>query len=297
MESYSELHNISTKVFEAVAGTTSVFLLPLFLGRVVFANILGDGAKVFTILKGTVVYFVLIAAFPLIVEVLFSIPEAYLPKTESMGSFMAGSESIGPSGIPFALDKILEVVLALFYWVVYYLHVFFMLLMCSMAPVVFLLSAVLGVGLGINIFMGLLIVGSSWPIIWYGFDQIHASLVSTQGDAFGAKCLELLITLFKGLGPITFASLAVKSPVGQSLGQAVSGAISVGRWTSGSALGAGARVMSFSRIGRATSSTSIGVNRNSYQRSYTSYQERGSVPRDSLARARNQKNRKRISKK
>src|SRR5690606_25339834 len=96
------------------------------------------------------------------------------------------------------------------YWVVYYLHVFFMLLMCSMAPIVFLLSALLGIGLGLEIFMGLLIVGSSWPIIWYGFDQVHASLVNAQTDAFGAKCLELLITLFKGLAPVSFASLAVK---------------------------------------------------------------------------------------
>ncbi len=247
MESFSELHNICIKVFESVAGTTTVFILPLFLGKVVFSNVMGDGSKAFAALKGALIYFVLVAAFPLIVEVLFSIPESYLPKFDSMASFTAGTPGWELSSIPFSLDRIIEVILAGLYWVVYYLHVFFMLLMCSMAPIVFLLSALLGVGLGFEIFMGLLIVGSSWPIIWYGFDQVHASLVSAQSDAFGAKCLELLITLFKGLAPVSFASLAVKSPAGRAISQAASGAITVAKWTGGAALGGVSSVIPMNR--------------------------------------------------
>lgn len=243
MESFSELHNICIKVFESVSGTTTVFILPLFLGKVVFSNVMGDGSKAFTALKGALIYFVLVAAFPLIVEVLFSIPESYLPKFDSMASFTDGAPGWELSSIPFSLDRIIEVILAGLYWVVYYLHVFFMLLMCSMAPIVFLLSALLGVGLGLEIFMGLLIVGSSWPIIWYGFDQVHASLVNAQSDAFGAKCLELLITLFKGLAPVSFASLAVKSPAGRAISQAASGAITIAKWTGGAALGGASSVI------------------------------------------------------
>lgn len=266
MESFSELHNICVRVFEAVAGTTTVFILPLFLGRVVFSNIMGDGSKAFTALKGALIYFVLIAAFPLIVEVLFSIPEAYLPKFDSMAALTDGAPGWELSSIPFSLDRIIEVILAGLYWVVYYLHVFFMLLMCSMAPIVFLLSALLGVGLGLEIFMGLLIVGSSWPIIWYGFDQVHASLVSAQTDAFGAKCLELLVTLFKGLAPVSFASLAVKSPAGRAISQAASGAITVAKWTGGAALSGASSVMPFARSKKSSSTSYLERNRSKYSR-------------------------------
>lgn len=230
MENFSELHSICIQVFESIAGATSIFILPLFLGKVVFSNIVGEGSKVFAALKGVVIYFFSVAAFPMMLEVLFSIPEAFLPNFSSLSSFVADSPGMSLSSIPFSLDRILEVILSGLYWVVYYLHVFFMLLMCSMAPIVFLLSAVLGVGLGLEIFMGLLVVGSSWPIIWYGFDQVHLSLVSNQSDAFGAKCLELLITGFKGLAPVSFAALAVKSPVGKAITQSASNAVAAAKF-------------------------------------------------------------------
>jgi hypothetical protein len=235
MENFSELHQVCLNVFESVSRTSSIFVLPLFMARIAFSNVLGESAKVFAALKGAVIYFCLIAAFPLIVEVLFSIPDAYLPKYESLNTLTAGSPGWDSSVIPFTIDRILEVVLAGLYWVVYYLHVFFMLIMCSMAPIVFLSSSLLGIGLGLEIFMGLLIVGSSWPIIWYGFDQVHAHLVSAQTDEFGAKCLELLLTLFKGLAPVAFAGIAVKSPPGKAIAQATKTAASSGRWLSGKA--------------------------------------------------------------
>lgn len=295
MESFSGLHNICVKVFEAVAGTTTVFILPLFLGRVVFSNIMGDGSKAFTALKGALIYFVLIAAFPLIVEVLFSIPEAYLPKFDSMAALTDGAPGWELSSIPFSLDRIIEVILAGLYWVVYYLHVFFMLLMCSMAPIVFLLSTLLGVGLGLEIFMGLLIVGSSWPIIWYGFDQVHASLVSAQTDAFGAKCLELLVTLFKGLAPVSFASLAVKSPAGRAISQAASGAIAVAKWTGGAALGGASSVMPFARSKKSSSTSYLERNRSKYSRNSTSKNGWGGKS-DRLNKARYQSQKKGLKK-
>lgn len=230
MENFNSLHDICLKVFESISKTTTIFVLPLFLCRIVFSNVMGDGSKSFATLKGAVLYFCLIAGFPYIVEILFSIPDAYLPKYQSLASLTADSPGWQMSVIPFSVDRVLEVLLAGLYWVVYYLHVFFMLVMCSMAPIVFLISTLLGVGMGIEIFMGLMIVGSSWPIIWYGFDQVHANLVSAQADGFGAKCLEVLVTLFKGLSPMAFATLAVKSPAGRAVSQMAQASISGGKW-------------------------------------------------------------------
>lgn len=230
MESFSELYKVCIQVFEAVVRGTSVFVLPIFLGRIVFANLHGEGFKAFSAFKGILTYFVLISGFPLFLEVLFSIPESFLPNFNSMQSVASSSPGWEFSAIPFGLDRILEVILSALYWVAYYLHVFFMLLMCSMAPIIFLVSSLLGVGMGLEIFMGLLIIGSSWPIIWYGFDQVHSSLVSAQSDEFGAKCLEVMITLFKGLAPVTFAGLAIKSPAGRAIAGTAQTAISSGQW-------------------------------------------------------------------
>lgn len=228
MENFTELHKICVTVFETVAQMTLIFVAPLFLGRIVFSNVLGEGSQVFSILKGLVLYFIFITGFPYILEILFSIPESYLP-SESAFRYAGQTNNLDASAMPFVLDRILEVLLAGLYWIVYYLHVFFMLAMCSIAPIVFLTSTLLRVGIGLSIFIGLLIAGSSWPIIWYGFDQIHASLVAAQTDSFGARCLELLITVFKGIAPVAFASLAIKSPAGQLVGKSAQIAFGAGK--------------------------------------------------------------------
>jgi len=231
VESFSNLHQICVQVFEAISKTTTIFILPLFMMRIVFSNILGEGSKVFGIVKGTIIYFCLVAAFPLIIEILFSIPESYLPKFNSLASLTNDAPEWSSSSIiPFAVDRILEVLLAGLYWLAYYLHIFFMIVMCSMAPIVFLSSTLLGLGLGLEIFLGLLIVGSSWPILWYGFDQVHSHLVTAQTDEFGAKCLELLLTLFKGISPVAFASIAIKSPPGRAITSAAQASIATGKW-------------------------------------------------------------------
>ena len=238
MESLSSLQLVCTQVFEAVAKTTSIFILPFFMMRIIFANLVGEGSRVFETLKGIIIYFCLVAGFPLIIELLFEIPEAYLPKYESFSLITKDSPNWATANIiPSAVDHILEVILAGLYWIVYYLHVFFMIVMCSMAPIVFLTSTLLGLGLGLEIFMGLLIVGSSWPIIWFGFDQVHLFLASAQTDHFGGKCLELLLTLLKGIAPVAFAGAAIKSPPGQAIAKATGASIAGGRWVMARAMG------------------------------------------------------------
>ncbi|MGE3760576.1 MAG: hypothetical protein AB7H97_22620 [Pseudobdellovibrionaceae bacterium] len=230
MENLSSLQNVCFHVFEVVSKTTSIFVLPAFVAQVAFSNVLGEGVKSLDLLKRTTVYFLLIAGFPLFLQVLFAIPESFLPKYDSMNDFLEGAGDAGIAGIiPFALDRILEVILAGLYWIVYYLHIFIMLLLCSMAPIVFLSSTLLGMGLGLDVFLGLMIAVSSWPIIWFGFDVVHERLAFGQNDAFGAKCLELIVTLMKGLGPVGFAILTVKGPVGKAASKLAKAALGAGK--------------------------------------------------------------------
>jgi hypothetical protein len=225
MDQYSSLESLCLKVFLEVAKVTSIFVLPLFLGRIFFSNITGQGQNAFTILKAAVTYFCLIALFPYILEILFSIPESYLPRATNVSEIATEyNNTTGTALLPFALDRILEVVIAVLYWCAYYLHILFMLVMCSMAPIVILSSTMIGMGLGIEVFMGLLIAGSSWPIIWHAFDQVAASLIGSQSDTFAIKCLEILITLFKAFAPMAFASIAVKSPAGKAISNGIQAA-------------------------------------------------------------------------
>lgn len=246
VENFNDLQGVCLKVFESISGICTVFILPLFMAKIIYSSVLGEGSKAFSIIKGVVVYFVLTAAFPLILELILSIPESFLPKYKDLDNYIAGAKtiSVGTSAVPSILDKVIEAILAGLYWIVYYLHIFFIILMSSMAPVVFLLSSILGIGLGLEAFFGLLLIGSSWPLIWYGFDQVHVSLASAQDDAFGAKCLELLITLLKGIGPISFAALAIKSPAGRAISQSAGFALMRSRATAGFAKSSISRVVS-----------------------------------------------------
>ncbi len=240
MENLTNLQQICMEVFNSVSSATTVFLLPLTLGRIVYSNSIGEGQKAFETIKGLAVYFIATVAYPYLLEILFSIPDAFLPKSQSFSQISDSASEINLLNVlPSSLDIISNVVLSALYWIVYYLHVFFMILMSSMAPVVFMLGSILGIGLGLEIFMGLLVIGSTWPIIWYGFDQVYIALVSRQDDSFGSKCLEILITLFKGLAPITFASLAMKSPAGQ----AIAGASKMALRASSGSVGLGAKLM------------------------------------------------------
>lgn len=241
MENPNSLHSICIQAFQMVSNTTTILILPILVARITFSNAIGDGIKALSYIKGAVIYFLLIAAFPLMLDVLLSMPESFLPKYSSMNSFLEAYPGISTSLIPFSLDRILEVLLSVLYWLAYYLHVFFMIIMCSMAPIIFLGGTLLGVGLGLEIFMGVLIIGSSWPIVWYGFDLIHSNLASTQSDAFGSKCLELFITLLKGVAPVALASVAVKSPAGQAMTRSVHAAIGGAKWATSKTI-AGASV-------------------------------------------------------
>jgi hypothetical protein len=215
MENLNEVQKVCIEVFQIVGKSTSIFILPLFIGQVAYANASAGGNRIIDSLKGVLLYFTLITAFPFIIEILFSIPESFLPKFSILS--IKSASSLWSGVLPFGLMIGFEVLLSALYWVAYYVHIFFMLIMCSMAPIVFLGGSILGVGIGVEIFMGLLIIGSSWPFIWYGFDQIHAALAASQQDEFATRCLELLLILCKGIAPISFASAAVKSPVGKTI--------------------------------------------------------------------------------
>ena len=225
MFSYEELHAVCMKIFEQVAIPVSWFVLPLFLIRVSYAQLSGDSSEIRSAIKGVILYFALIASFGLVLELLLQIPRNFIPevsakevadKVDTLAKQEKSALDFYLKMGPEVLTLILESILSIIYWSVLILHVLVMIIITAMAPVVFLLGCVLNVGVPLRLFFGLIITASCWPVIWYGFDQAIPFIEKVIPDQFGRIILEVLMTAFKGIGPLTIAYMSLNSGVGKA---------------------------------------------------------------------------------
>jgi hypothetical protein len=225
MFSYEELHAVCMKIFEQVAIPVSWFVLPLFLIRVSYAQLSGDSSEIRSAIKGVILYFTLIASFGLVLELLLQIPRNFIPevsakdvaaKVDALAKQEKSALDFYLKMGPEVLTLILESILSIIYWSVLILHVLVMIIITAMAPIVFLLGCVLNVGVPLRLFFGLIITASCWPVIWYGFDQAIPFIEKVIPDQFGRIILEVLMTAFKGIGPLTIAYMSLNSGVGKA---------------------------------------------------------------------------------
>ena len=225
------------KIFEGVAKPVSWFVVPLFLIRVGYGQLSGDSSEIRGAIKGVILYFVLIVSFGVILDVLLELPQSFIPeisshnmadKTEALAKQEIGKFFTTWKSIPEKLAILMEYVLAIIYWAVLVLHLLVMILMTSMAPIVFLLSCVLNVGVSVRIFFGLMIVSSCWPVMWYGFDQALLVMDKVVPDTFGKLVLELVVTLIKGIGPASLAYMSLNSGPGKAIVSSASKGFSAG---------------------------------------------------------------------
>ena len=140
------------KIFEGVAKPVSWFVVPLFLIRVGYGQLSGDSSEIRGAIKGVILYFVLIVSFGVILDVLLELPQSFIPeisshnmadKTEALTKQEIGNFFTTWKSIPETLAILMDYILAIIYWAVLVLHLLVMILMTSMAPIVFLLSCVL----------------------------------------------------------------------------------------------------------------------------------------------------------
>lgn len=247
MFSAQNLYSICMKIFEGVSVPVSWFVLPLFLVRVFNGQISGDSAEIRSAIKGLILYFVLIMSFGLILDLLLQIPQSFIPeistkellaKTETLSKKEVGNFELLLKTAPEILTFILECILAVIYWAILILHILVMVLMTAMAPIIFLLSCILNIGIPVRIFFGIIIISSSWPAIWYGFDQALGFIEDIVPNAFGQLVLELIVTILKGIGPAGIAYMSLNSGPGKAvvsaatkgLGLASGGALKTGKF-------------------------------------------------------------------
>lgn len=228
MEHNFDLATICLQIFKGVEHVTTLFVGPLFLIRIGFAQTIGDGEEIKNAIKGVFVYFILVAAFPSIMTVILEIPNSFFTETiiPSVKQSFSSSSDNDPSSViaratfgiaPKTVVFFMEAVSAVLFWIVWALQALISIFLTAIAPVVFLLTCLLGIGISNKIFFGLLVMTSTWPLAWYGFDQALHYLFQIVENSFGRSCIEAITLIFKGIVPIMTAYLSVNSGPGRMI--------------------------------------------------------------------------------
>ena len=229
---------VATKAFEQCSSGTNIFVLPLFLVRVAYANASGGSSNEYTqAVKGVVLYFVLIFGFAPILQILLSLPDAFLPGFNFEVLNQARPDERGEmstlASVPSVLLWSLESIVACLFYLALFLNFAFTIVLSSIAPVVFLLGALLGIGFGLRTFFGLLIVVSSWPIVWATCNELSNLMIPVAGGELGGVVFEFAVTLLKIAGPLAIAYFGISSAPGQGVATAVMSSVVTGNFVSG----------------------------------------------------------------
>jgi hypothetical protein len=217
LENTEQLLEICLGIFNQSKDLSLLFAMPLFIARVAWMNVSGAGQQEYTqAIKGLLAFFVLTYSFEYVLEIILEIPKALEPGFSGIGDSTSGSDS---SWVPDMLRWILESVGLIFFHVAHLIQFVFLVLLCSLAPIIFLLGSILGIGLGVKIFYGLLLVTACWPIVWVSFDQVGSLIAEMDISWLGYTLSEILINVMKAFGPIGLAIAAFSSEVGNTIKQ------------------------------------------------------------------------------
>lgn len=231
------LQKLCLSVFEGTRGVTLWFVLPLFILKCAYSQILGNTEGIKDAFKGLIIFFLLMTGFNEILEILFTIPHHFLDqekaqifeeikKINEKNPEELWEASLSVSWlIPQLITKIIESITAILFWLMVILHAAVMVTMSSMAPIIFLTSTLLGIGLGVSFFFSLLIAMSSWPVIFYGFDHAQLWLYQNIPDPFGRSVSEMAIVFLKMVSPLTLAYMSLSSGPGKAVTSSIQTAI------------------------------------------------------------------------
>jgi hypothetical protein len=232
MTDVSNIQTICQKVFDNTSHWTNMFFPVLFLMRIVYANVTGSSSHEYTdAIKGAVTYWILILAFGYILNVLLIIPEVFLPDFNTATALKHAPQQQEDGsypileGIPFGIRLILEAISAFFYHLAVAIHQLMMIMMSGIAPIVILFATMLGLGIGVKIFFGLMVLASCWPVLWYGLNEFNSWAQEVGGNTFGTLIVDLFVQILKTAAPLWVSAAALKSGPGKAITGAVSSSL------------------------------------------------------------------------
>ncbi len=210
---YVEFSEFLVKIYENTASLCLVIVGPIFLLRIVQNSLMGSSQDFIEIFKGLVACFILLFGFRYILEGITLFLDDLYPKNVSLDaeSFLKEGHFDGP----WALMKILQSLTIILFWVGSFIQLFVLSILSALAPVVFVLGTLLGIGLGVKIFLGMLIMSSTWPIVWEAIDQVSTWIGQNADGSFSSYVLVLVTQILKLLGPLAIAITSMNSGPGQ----------------------------------------------------------------------------------
>jgi hypothetical protein len=217
LENTDKLFEICMGLFVESRKLTLFFVLPLFMIKITWLNVSGGSQAEYTgVLKGLITFFVLAYSFEYVLEIVLELPRVLSPRSAPASG---GGDDGWFDWAPDAFKWILGSLGIVFYHIAHLIQFVFLVLLASLAPIVFLLSSILNVGFGNKVFFGLLLVSGCWPIVWASFDQVSFLLAKMEISSTGWAISEVLMSFMKALGPLGIAVAALSSEVGGSVGK------------------------------------------------------------------------------
>jgi hypothetical protein len=226
--SFEFTQKMSGEVFRETKSYIILIFPVLFSLRLLYLNMTAANSREYgELIKGAVLFLALLLSYEYLLSLTFDFSRAIegdIAQQTTQRLLLSQKDPISTPGLSL-VRKTLGLITSVVYYLAQCLFIIALIFMSALAPIVFLFGTVLSMPSLIKIFFFLIIIGSSWPLLFSVFDRVGGSLLQnglkSESQIFSWS-IDLLIELFKLLGPLSFCKLLLHSTFGGSALSALS---------------------------------------------------------------------------
>lgn len=238
--SFEFTQKMSGEVFRETKSYIILIFPVLFSLRLLYLNMTAATARDYgDLLKGAALFLALLLSYEYLLSLTFDFSRALEGDMSEHARERVLSSQKSPIPTPglSMIRKTLGLISSILYYLAQGLFVIALIFMSALAPIVFLFGTVLSMPSLIKIFFFLILIGSSWPLMFSVFDRVGGTLMQSDlksESLIFSWAIDFLIELFKIIGPLSFCKILLQSPFGSSALSSLSfGARSAGRIAGG----------------------------------------------------------------
>ncbi|MBK7845821.1 MAG: hypothetical protein IPJ71_19470 [Bdellovibrionales bacterium] len=237
--SFEFTQKMSNDVFRETKSYIVLIFPVLFSLRLLYLNMTAANSREYgELVKGAALFLALLLSYEYLLSLTFDFSRALegdIAQQTTQRLLLSQKDPIATPGLSL-VRKTLGLITSVVYYLSQCLFIISLIFMSALAPIVFLFGTVLSMPSLIKIFYFLILIGSSWPLLFSVFDRVGGSLLQnglkSESQIFYWS-IDLLIELFKLLSPLSFCKLLLQSTFGGSALSALSGGKEVGRRVAG----------------------------------------------------------------
>ena len=211
-----------THLFEAGKNTVVVFMPTLIIARALSNMLNSRGTdEYWQIIKDTFTAILLLTCFMGFLRFVLDLPGFFSSLFEDSGTYSMSATDQDHR----LLSYIMNYITIATFWIGAAIYAIFLILMSSIAAYIIAFGIMLRSSWVVKAFFWLLIIMSSWPLLWYIFNMAIRYL--SQEDGFVNSILVIFFNILKALTPLIGAAIGLKSPVASAARSTVGGAADV----------------------------------------------------------------------